>query len=146
MNYSWLQTKKNDETLCEITKEQCANRVYDAIYIKHSKLTLSNYFREWVAFVQRKQKFKAEIFYSTNTDNFILAAYEHNCATELNESIGTIDFGLNDRFCDKADLRSSGDAICMPEPFITFFPKLFDIDSKLSLDKKTTYVEPIRRT
>jgi len=50
------------------------------------------------------------------------------CAELIQESLLGVDFDLNDRFCDAADLKESWDTVPIPDPLLRFFAFLFNCD------------------
>ena len=50
------------------------------------------------------------------------------CADIIRQSLLDIDFDLEDRFCDANDLRTSWNAVPVPEPLLKFMATLYNFD------------------
>ena len=47
------------------------------------------------------------------------------CAALLKESLKTVEFELDDSFCDEQELRISWKNVTIPDPVLAFFAELF---------------------
>lgn len=54
--------------------------------------------------------------------------YISECANIFKKSLQDVNFDLHDKFCDETDLRLAWESSNIPEAFLTFFSKLFDVD------------------
>ena len=109
------------------------------------KLLLVNHFGGKIYFSQPKQVNKSLMFFSQNVTVEDVAQTIRNtdpikeCAQQIRKSLLDVDFNLNDRFCDAADLEESLNAISIPDPLLNFFAVLFNFDKngfKASSDEK----------
>lgn len=104
--------------------------------VKHSKIKahLINFYGDRISFVYPKQKSSSILFHSSNVGNIIDDSYKHDCinkcAETLKNCLKETDFSLANKFCDRYDLQSSWENANIPEPFLQFFTKLFDIDKQ----------------
>lgn len=103
------------------------------------KNSLISYFGEKINFISPSDRKKSILFHSNNLVNVIENAYYHDCtskcANDLQDSLISLDFGLEDSFCDAVDLKESWENFNLPEIFIKFFSKLFKIDLKALTNK-----------
>ena len=101
---------------------------------KELKLLLSDYFGNGIKFSKPIEANKLLKFFSSGLQPEELADVIRTCilvtecALLLRESLQKLDFGLNDRFVDSQDLKSSWTEAKIPEVFIKFFSTLFIID------------------
>ena len=85
------------------------------------------------SFPQEANK-SAMVFLKTSTAEMMADRIRSNdplvqSAKILRDSIMEIDFGLQDKFCDKHDLEKSWENIVIPPPVLTFFAVLFNFDA-----------------
>ena len=103
--------------------------------IKNAKIKscLIEYYGDTIAFVYTKNKNRSQLFHgSKNITKAINDSYNKDsvsdCADILKQSLKDVKYDLQDKFCDENDLKHSWKNINIPEPFLLFFSRLFDID------------------
>ncbi|KAJ8671942.1 hypothetical protein QAD02_003201 [Eretmocerus hayati] len=97
------------------------------------KTYLINYYEENICFIYPKQKNKSLIVISSRITkdelmrNVKASSHVKRCAKELREVLRDYSFGLENKYCDAHNLRSSLENNKIPELFIEFFSELFNI-------------------
>lgn len=102
--------------------------------VKNSNIKkhLIEYFGEDISFKYAKQKNKSQLFYYSKVKRDIEKSYNNNavveCAEILKNSIKETDFKLEDSFCDAHDLTEAWKNLKIPQPFLEFLSKFFEVD------------------
>jgi hypothetical protein len=93
-------------------------------------------------------KIQSEMFFLATVSSESLAdAVKHqhiirDCASLLRKSFQSVDFGLDDRFCDANDLEAAWDNIEIPVPVLDFLAVLFNFNVS-NFSKKSPYDEDL---
>lgn len=97
------------------------------------KQLIHNHYGESVTFAPNVRVNESDIFFSSNVSAADLAIKLKNqdimreAGTKLREALLDVDFGLQDSFCDSADLKASWEKTMMPAPLLTFLGALFKV-------------------
>ena len=94
---------------------------------REMKLLLTNHFGDKICFSKPKQANKSMMFFykglSCNDMAETIRGSDciKECAELLRESLKGVNFDLNDKFCDAAELNESWDTVQIPDPLLKFF-------------------------
>ena len=97
------------------------------------KTLLSDHYGEDIQIIHNTIKSKSDIIFSSKIKPTDLALKIRNqnimqeCGKTLRHILMKVDFGLQDSFCDSADLRASWENTLMPPPLTTFLAALFNV-------------------
>ena len=103
---------------------------------KELKLMLCDHFGNGIKFSKPIEANKPLMFFSSALQTEEVADVIRSCnpvtecAILLREALEKLDFGLNDKFGDAQDLRSSWTKSKIPDVFVNFFSTLFNVDPK----------------
>ena len=108
--------------------------VNDYVNNREVKVLLTNHFSDQICFSQPKQLNKSQQFFSKevrveNMAEQIRASDPiKECASIIRQSLLDINFDLQDRFCDAHDLKTSWNAVPIPDPLLKFLATLYNFD------------------
>lgn len=94
----------------------------DNVTNREVKILLTHHFTDQICFSQPKQLNKSELFFSkgVSTENMAdkirVTDPIKECAAIIRQCLLEVDFDLQDRFCDATDLKTSWNAVPIPEP------------------------------
>ena len=97
-------------------------------------ILLTNHFSDQICFSQPKQLNRSGLFFSKGITNENMAETIRStdpirqCTDIIRQSLLDIDFDLQDRFCDANDLRTSWNAVSVPELSLKFMATLYNFD------------------
>ena len=112
------------------------------IYNLYVKKKISDHYSDILKVCNSERPHETDIIFSSDISVADTARYVNNqnvlqtAGTLLRESLKSVDFGLDDKFCDGSELKKSWENTHMPEPVLEFFSALFQIDKSRMLTIK----------
>ena len=99
------------------------------------KILLTNHFDEKIRFSTPKQLNKSMMFFKNDiaeqmAETIRISDPIKQAASMIKDALLSVDFDLNDRFCDSKDLEESWENTKIPEPLLQFFASFLNFDSK----------------